>query len=146
MSFMAPHDPMQAPAGRSDPAVPLVVEDAWLLRRAMASEMRDAGWDVLEASTGEAALSLPDTVGQIDLLVSDIRLAGVLTGWDVARGFRNRFCDLPVVYVSGNSVDSTRMVSRSTFLGKPCAPTDLISACRRALSPEDSSASPLSRA
>ncbi|MGE0424160.1 MAG: response regulator [Reyranellaceae bacterium] len=143
---MAPRDPMRAPDGRTDPAVILVVEDDWLLRQAMASEMRDAGWRVLEASTGEAALSLPDTVGQIDLVVTDIRLAGALTGWDVAQGFRDRFADLPVVYVTGNSVDSARMVSRSTFLGKPCAPTDLMRACRRALSPEDSSASPLSRA
>jgi len=128
------------------PAVILVVEDDWLLRRAMASEMRKAGWRVLEASTGEAALSLPDTVGQIDLIVTDIRLAGEMTGWDVAQAFRSRFSDLPVVYVSGNSVDSARMVSRSIFLGKPCAPTDLMHACRQALGTLDLPSSPLSRA
>jgi CheY-like chemotaxis protein len=128
------------------PAVILVIEDDWLLRQAMVAEMRNAGWQVLEASTGEAALSLPEAVGQIDLVVTDIRLAGEMTGWDVAQGFRTRFSDLPVVYVSGNSVDSTRMVSRSTFLGKPCAPSDLMRACRRALESVDSPASPLSRA
>ncbi len=128
------------------PAVILVVEDDWLLRQAMASEMRNAGWFVLEASTGEAALSLPAEIGQIDLVVTDIRLAGEMTGWDVAQSFRSRFSDLPVVYVSGNTVDSTRMVSRSTFLGKPCAPADLMRACRRALGSTDFPAPPLSRA
>ncbi len=146
MSYMASKGPIQAPAGQVMPAVVLVVEDDWLLRQAMASEMRNAGWQVLEASTGEAALSLPEEVGQIDLVVTDIRLAGEMTGWDVAQGFRSRFSDLPVVYVSGNSADSSRMVSRSTFLGKPCAPSDLMRACRRALDAANSSTSPLSRA
>lgn len=143
---MTPNRQIEASAGRSAPAVILVVEDDWLLRQAMASEMRSAGWQVLEASTGEAALSLPETAGQIDLVVTDIRLAGEMSGWEVAQGFRSRFSDLPVVYVSGNSVDNTRMVSRSTFLGKPCAPSDLMRACRRALEAADPPPSPLSRA
>jgi len=143
---MASNGQIQASAGQSVPAVILVVEDDWLLRQAMASEMRHAGWHVLEASTGEAALSLPEKVGQIDLVVTDIRLAGEMTGWDVAQGFRARFSDLPVVYVSGNTADSSRMVSRSTFLGKPCAPADLMRACRRALDSAHAATSPLSRA
>ena len=143
---MASHGPIQEPAGSGEPAVILVVEDDWLLRQAMVCEMRNAGWQVLEASTGEAALSLPETVSHIDLVVTDIRLAGEVTGWDVAQGFRSRFSDLPVVYVSGNTLDSARMVSRSTFLGKPCAPTDLMRACRRALESGNSSSSPMSRA
>lgn len=146
MSYMASNGSIQGSAGRDLPAVILVVEDDWLLRQAMASEMRNAGWHVLEASTGEAAVTLPEKVGQIDLVVTDIRLAGELTGWDVAQSIRARFSDLPVVYVSGNSVDSERMVSRSTFLGKPCAPSDLMRACRRALDSTAPSASPLSRA
>jgi CheY-like chemotaxis protein len=143
--MMSPDRQIEVSAGRDTPAVILVVEDDWLLRQAMASEMRNAGWQVLEASTGEAALSLPDTAGQIDLVVTDIRLAGSMTGWEVAQGFRSRFSDLPVVYVSGNSMDTARMVSRSTFLGKPCAPDDLMRACRRALRASASS-SPISRA
>ena len=146
MSYMGSRNQIEAPdSGDSTPAVILVVEDDWLLRQAMTSEMRFAGWHVLEASTGEAALALPDTAGHIDLVVTDIRLAGALSGWDVAQGFRSRFTDLPVVYVSGNSVDTARMVPRSTFLGKPCAPADLMRACRRALQTAHAS-SPISRA
>jgi CheY-like chemotaxis protein len=143
MSYMSSsHHTEALNTGPNAPAVVLVVEDDWLLRQAMASEMRNEGWHVLEASTGEAALSLPQA-GQIDLVVTDIRLAGKMTGWDVAQGFRARFSDLPVVYVSGNSVDAARMVSHSTFLGKPCAPADLMRACRRAL---QAAISPISRA
>ncbi|MBX3498020.1 MAG: response regulator [Alphaproteobacteria bacterium] len=143
---MASNAQMHGSAGQGGPAVILVVEDDWLLRQAMASEMRNVGWQVVEASTGEAALSLPDAVGRIDLVVTDIRLAGELTGWDVAQRLRSRYADLPVVYVSGNSMDGARIVSRSTFLGKPCAPADLMRACRTALGSVDSSSSPLSRA
>ena len=41
MSYMASNTPMQTSAGQDVPAVILVVEDDWLLRQAMASEMRN---------------------------------------------------------------------------------------------------------
>lgn len=123
------------PLERIETSVPavLVVEDDWLLRLAVVSEMRRVGWRVLEASTGEDAVAIPETSGQIDLVVTDIRLAGDMTGWDVARAFRARSADLPIIYVSGNSVDSALMVPLSTFLGKPCPPRDLMRSCRQAL-------------
>lgn len=144
MSYMPSNRQIEATtAGPHGPAVVLVVEDDWLLRQAMVIEMRNAGWQVLEASTGEAALSLPE-MSTIDLVVTDIRLAGEMTGWDVAQGLRSRFSDLPVVYVSGNDVENDRMVSHSVFLGKPCTPDDLMRACRRALDP--AGVGPISRA
>ena len=36
----------------------LVVEDEWLVRDAIVQALRDAGWQVLEASTAEDAIAL----------------------------------------------------------------------------------------
>lgn len=67
---------------RTPSGVVLVVEDEWLIRDEIVSWLRQAGWEVLEASTGEGA------VGPIDVLITDIQLAGYLSGWDVAGAFR----------------------------------------------------------
>ena len=88
----------------------LVVEDEWLVRSEIVDELKAHGLQVLEASTGEAALNLFD-MGRIDLLFTDIQLGGELNGWDVAEALRATWPDLAVIYTSGNSADRSRQVS-----------------------------------
>ena len=73
---------MKDAAMRGLPLV-LVVEDEWLLRDSIAAYLRAAEWGTLEASTGEAALSV-----LVDVVFTDIQLGGAVTGWDVASTFR----------------------------------------------------------
>jgi CheY-like chemotaxis protein len=101
-------------------AIALVVEDEWLVRMEIAEALDAAGWTVLEASTGEAGLAMLDHHPPVDLVVSDIRLPGPVTGWDVAEAFRAANADVAVIYCSGNPCDPTRQVADSVFLGKPC--------------------------
>jgi CheY-like chemotaxis protein len=117
----------------NDPPVPvaLIVEDEWLLRDSMAEELQEAGWRVLEASTAEAALTLLQDGHPIDIVVTDIQLAGQLTGWDVAEGFRAVHPDMPILYVSGNPIDALRRVSASIFLSKPHRSAAISDACRQ---------------
>jgi CheY-like chemotaxis protein len=117
---------------KSQPSAPvvLIVEDEWLLRDAMAEELQRADWSVLEASTAESALTLLRDGRQIDLVVTDIQLGGHLSGWDVAEASRAVHPEIPVIYVSGNSVDESRRVSDSIFLSKPYRIAALLGACR----------------
>ena len=101
-------------------AVALVVEDEWLVRMEMAEALGDAGWTVLEASTGEAALLVLKADPPIDLVVTDIRLPGPLTGWDVADAFRAANAKTAVIYCSGNAREPLRQLVDSVFLTKPC--------------------------
>jgi CheY-like chemotaxis protein len=110
--------------------VALVVEDEWLLRADLASELEKSGWKVLEASTGERALQQLQAGEPVHLLITDIRLAGNLSGWDVAEAFRLVKPDLPIIYMSGNFVDMSRKVAGSVFLGKPCAPAKILETSR----------------
>ncbi|ODS02179.1 hypothetical protein AUC71_16665 [Methyloceanibacter marginalis] len=104
----------------------MLVEDEWLIRADMAAAFEDAGWEVEEASTGEGAIECLRNGQEIDLLVTDIQLAGYLNGWDVAEAARGVRGDFPVIYASGNPVNPKRSVSGSVFLSKPCCGTEVV--------------------
>jgi CheY-like chemotaxis protein len=113
--------------------VALLVEDEWLIRADMAAAFEDAGWEVEEASTGEGAIECLRNGQPIDLLVTDIQLAGYLNGWDVAEAARGVRDDFPVIHASGNPVNSKRSVAGSVFLSKPCCGSDVVkTACELA--------------
>jgi len=89
------------------------------------------GCQVLEAATGEEAVSLIDGEDQqLDVLFTDIRLGGQLNGWDVAEIFRKHRPAMRVLYASGYSIDPPRHVSDSQFFNKPYRPEDILKACK----------------
>ena len=111
----------------------LVVEDEWLVRAVIAHELRSAGWKVLEANTAEHAIAYVLAKRRIDLMFTDIQLAGQLSGWDLAEHFRAYQADLPVIYTSGNSADRSRSVEGSLFFDKPYEIGAVVEACGRLL-------------
>jgi CheY-like chemotaxis protein len=111
--------------------VVLVVEDEWLVREEIVCQLKAAGWEVLEASTGEGAVGLLEGRQRIDVLVTDIQLAGYLNGWDVAETFRATHPEMPVIYASGNTADKSRTVANSLFFSKPYKSAEILEACRR---------------
>jgi CheY-like chemotaxis protein len=111
----------------------LVVEDDWLVREDMVLGLQQEGWIVLEADTGVGALKLLRETNTIDLLITDIRLADAVTGWDVAEVVRASRPKIPVIYTSGNQDNNSRRVPESVFLNKPVTPRELILACHRLL-------------
>ena len=109
----------------------LVVEDEWLVRDDIAKALRDAGWQVIEASTAEDAIALMRTGHRIDVVFTDIQLAGRLCGWDVAEQCRAARADFPVIYASGNAADRSRKVAGSLFFNKPYSAAEVVEACSR---------------
>jgi CheY-like chemotaxis protein len=110
--------------------VVLVVEDDWMIREDVVDELRRAGLTVLETATAEGALELLQAGQRIDVLITDIQLAGHLSGWDVAERFRASHPDVGVIYASGNSVERARQVADSVFVSKPFGVAALVDACR----------------
>ena len=99
----------------------LVVEDEFFLRYDIAATLRDAGYEVVEAHSGEAAIALRNCGVAIDAVLTDINLTGPTTGWDVADCYRKDRPDIPVLYTSGRTADTTRCVRDSVFMAKPYA-------------------------
>jgi hypothetical protein len=67
-----------------------------------------------------------------DILITEIRLGGRLTGWDVAQSFRAANPAGRVIYASGSPVDRSKKVPDSISLSKRCNVAVLIDACRKA--------------
>ena len=113
--------------------VALVVEDDWFVREDIANQFRQEGWMVIEAATGSKALDVLRELGGIDVLVTDIRLAEEMTGWDVAEAVRVMYPEVPVIYASGAPNDQGREVPDSISLKKPMSAHDLLLACSKLL-------------
>ena len=111
-------------------SVVLVVEDEWFPRDCIAAHLRAARLDVLEARTGEAALSHLEGGRSIDLVFTDIQLGGRITGWDVGARFRKLLPQVPIIYTSGTVVATKLADARSLFFPKPYEPGAIVKACR----------------
>jgi two-component system, OmpR family, response regulator MtrA len=78
----------------------LLVEDDERIRQALGLALADAGCEVVEAASGEAALDLLGSV-QVDVVLLDLMLPGV-DGFEVCRTLRSRG-DLPIIIVSART-------------------------------------------
>jgi CheY-like chemotaxis protein len=78
----------------------LVVEDDPLVREMAVAGLEDAGYEVIQATSGGEALKLLQAGIALDALLTDIRLPEA-NGSEVARAYRKRFPDFPVLYVTG---------------------------------------------
>ena len=78
--------------------------------------MEEAGYDVIQAAAGGQALQLLQDGIAVDALLTDIRLPGV-TGWDVAKAYRERFPSLPVLYLT-DYAEKTEPISGGVIVGQ----------------------------
>jgi CheY-like chemotaxis protein len=107
----------------------LVVEDDPLVRIVAVEALLDAGYAVVEAENGSEALRHCNNGP--DVLFTDIRLPGTITGWDIAEHCREKNPRMPVIYATGYSQFQPRPVPGSLFFQKPYRPEQLISAIRQ---------------
>jgi DNA-binding response OmpR family regulator len=112
----------------------LVVDDECPLLKLMIEELESAGYGVMWAATGEDAIWLMQAAHPA-ALVTDTRLAGDLTGWDVAQRFRQLRPSAPVLYTSGHSDLLERPVTTSMFVRKPYRPAEVIGKIQRLIGP-----------
>jgi CheY-like chemotaxis protein len=78
----------------------LAVEDNAVLRRVVLRQLCDLGYRVLEAENATAALALLERE-KIDVMFTDIIMAGAMDGYSLAQQANARFPALKVVLTSG---------------------------------------------
>ena len=108
--------------------VVLFVEDQPMVRYTTTMHLVDAGYAVVAVASGEEALTLLHGNMRIDALLTDLRLPGVVDGWDIAERARRVRPDLPVIYASAYSYVTPRQVEGSVMLDKPYPPEALLDA------------------
>jgi len=109
----------------------LVVEDETIIRLLVEEVLSDGGYKIASATTGlEAIEFLENPAQEFAEIVTDVRLGGDLTGWDIARHARELHPEICVVYVSTDSGDEwlSQGVPGSMFIQKPFAAAQIVTA------------------
>ena len=108
----------------------LLVEDETLVRLVMAECLRDAGFDVVEAATGDEAIGLLNNPPRpFSGLVTDLHMPGHADGSRVAAHIRQKWPSMPIVIASGRPdlfEDHWKDQLRYYLLEKPYMPSDLV--------------------
>ena len=107
----------------------LLVEDEDAVRAFGARALKNKGYNVLEANSGEAALEVLNDEGQpVDLLITDVVMPR-LDGPSLVRQVRETRPEMPVIFISGYAEDSFRkrlgQEAGIHFLPKPFSLKDL---------------------
>jgi CheY-like chemotaxis protein len=97
----------------------LVVEDELLIRLDLADQLRSVGLVVVEASTGDEALTVLKANDAVDLVVSDIRMPGKTDGMELAAWLRRERPKIKIVLVSGYTATQDMTTVADVALGKP---------------------------
>jgi DNA-binding NtrC family response regulator len=105
----------------------LVVEDDALQRETLADLLKEQRLEVIECTTAEAAeLVVASTGTELKALVTDVCLAGEMSGAELAQFAKRRFPHINVVMVSGRS--PPYIPQDASFLLKPYRPRELLEA------------------
>ncbi len=79
----------------------LIVEDELFIRINIADYLRDCGFHVIEASTGDDAKAVIESGRTIHVVFADVQMPGELDGFGLARWIRQHRPDLHVILNSG---------------------------------------------
>src|SRR5258705_243646 len=116
----------------------LLVEDEDPVRLFSARALRNKGYKVIEAKSGEAALEvIPRATETIDLLITDVVMPR-MDGPGLIREVRETHPDMKVIFISGYTEDSFRKRLDSDaeihFLPKPFSLKQLASKVKEVMS------------
>ncbi|MEO8226764.1 MAG: response regulator [Gemmatimonadota bacterium] len=146
---LAPHGALaaeqgyQRPSSVQVPVVPtgttiLVVEDEPAVRKIAVRSLEFGGFRVVEASDGGAALEIVARDGPPSLVLTDLMMPGI-GGAELARRLRIRWPALPILFMSGYSVEDLKSQGLTSahdeIIQKPFTPDALVSSVTAALEP-----------
>jgi len=114
------------PAPEKRPSV-LLVEDESQISDIAADALIELGFEVCSVASAIDALRVLNSGPPIDVLFTDVNLAGGMDGGELARYARELRPDLPVMYTSGlrATIDNLDPVEGSMFVAKPYNPFEI---------------------
>jgi CheY-like chemotaxis protein len=126
-----PHDSETAPI---DSMLILVAEDDTLVMKLTVRRLQRMGHQVLQAGDGHTALELFKQFPDIDLVFSDVVMAGGMSGYDLANAIRAIDPKKRILLTSGyaeNIVNATKLAQVGlSLLRKPYRQQDLVDAIK----------------
>ncbi|MBL8895540.1 MAG: response regulator, partial [Rhizobiales bacterium] len=140
-------DEVPVPATQSAPEVAaeatehvpvvLVVEDNEAVREVAAAMISEMGIETLQAANGPEGLELIEQRSDIDLILSDVIMAGGMNGPELAKRARQLNPHLKILFMSGYAPGSVRQIQdlpeAVELVNKPFTRSDLTDKVRRVL-------------
>ena len=107
----------------------LVVEDEDTIRDFVIINLRRAGYEVAEASSGEEALKIFDESANFDIVLLDIMLPG-MDGFAVCRRLREKSSMLGIMILTARTQEMDKinglMIGADDYVPKPFSPGELV--------------------
>lgn len=105
-----------------------------LIRLLMIDELRDAGYDVVEAANADEALAVLSSLIRIDLIISDVRMPGSMDGLGLLAVVKADFPMVPVIIMSAHLQGADAIADGAAqFLSKPFSSTIMVQAIQQEL-------------
>ena len=114
----------------------LVVEDDPAVRTVAVSTLKSLGFGVAQAETADDALEMLCARSDFELVLSDVRMPGQLSGIDLAGAIRESYPAIKVLLTTGYVEDSTG-IGDSNVLYKPYRAADLAQKIKLLLNVQD---------
>ncbi len=130
----------------------LVLEDNESIRGFVVINLQRAGYEVLEAETGEQALEIVEATPDISVALLDLMLPGI-DGFEVCRRIRANNRNIGIIMLTARTQETDKVTGLMTgaddYVTKPFSTTELIAridaVCRRVGTDEGNSANELHR-
>ncbi|MBP5618561.1 MAG: response regulator transcription factor [Clostridia bacterium] len=107
----------------------LVVEDEANIREFVVINLNRAGYDTVEAASGEEALRVFDECGEFDMALLDIALPG-MDGLAVCRELRRRSKTMGIIMLTARTQEQDKvsglMMGADDYVTKPFSPSELV--------------------
>ena len=109
----------------------LVAEDEQAIREFVVINLKRAGYDTLEAGTGEEALQIYEREnGSIDVALLDIMMPGKLDGLAVCRQLREKSGSIGIILLTARTQEMDKvsglMMGADDYVTKPFSPSELV--------------------
>lgn len=112
-----------APTQHEHGAPVLLVDDDGLVRMAVAEQLTELGYRVFEAQDGPSALTVFESTGLIELLVTDVGLPNGMNGRQLGDTIRAKAPKLPILFITGYAetavLGQDDLDERTRVLAKP---------------------------
>jgi DNA-binding NtrC family response regulator len=104
----------------SDNSVVLIVEDEPLIRFSTLDALEDVGHVALEAGNADEALVMLRNRPDVEILFTDVNMAGSMDGLQLAKRVRALRPDIGIIITSGVvHLDPLALPTNAVFLSKP---------------------------
>lgn len=117
--------------------VVLIVEDEPMIRANLREYLHGEGYHVIEAANGVEAFNILTTKPHLDLMITDFRLPGDISGVDIAEPAVKLRPDLKVIFISGYPKEVRDnphpIAQRAPLLAKPFLLDELHALMRKEL-------------